>query len=673
LSVKSTAKAIKNTVRHSRRRSDDHAPRLAIDEDGRIVYASAAFCILAEKDMGALIGMKAADIITLADAGEMPFLSNLIDSPQGSPWTPGLHQITFNGPARRQALFHFDRLDLPDGRKYLVGSPNGSGKGVADNVLELISSQSEASVSRYRDNETKITGMSDEGALRHFMNLSHDMMAITNSGGDFVRVNPAFNAVMAYDDETLKEKNFADIVHDDDRHAVQIALRDLVRGEERAEEDIIDIEARMICGDNAVRSMDWRFKRVGPNLYCVGRDLTAVNAHEDKLRHREQQLSEAESIGRMGHWHWKTGDDEISFSDEIYRIFGLERGNFHPSLDNFSEHIHRRDRGRLIQAFQRAILESNDYDMEFRVIRPDGEVRYVRCRGRCETDGEDEVIGLFGIMQDITERTLYEINLREAKESAERAYAAKSQFLANMSHELRTPLNAIIGFSEMMQSQLLGPIGTEKYLEYIDGIRESGEHLLDLISDILNMSRIEAGKYELDIEPVEPAAIIRLAMSMVESRAQEAGLKIDAFVENEKRIIHADRRAVMQIVLNLLSNAVKFTQAGGQIQIDCLERENYISIKVSDTGIGIPANRLKSITRPFEQAASHFTRDHEGSGLGLAITKELTEMHGGMLHIESTVDVGTTVTVRLPYDAREHYAPESFAENNAAGPSTHSP
>src|SRR5690606_36209740 len=121
---------------------------------------------------------------------------------------------------------------------------------------------------------------------------------------------------------------------------------------------------------------------------------------------------------------------------------------------------------------------------------PSGEIRYIRCQGRCELDHEDRVTSLFGIMQDITERTLYERELYEAKEAAERAYAAKSQFLANMSHELRTPLNAIIGFSEMMQRQLLGPIGTERYLDYITGIRESGEHLLDLISDILDMSKI---------------------------------------------------------------------------------------------------------------------------------------------------------------------------------------
>ncbi|HRQ61440.1 MAG TPA: HAMP domain-containing sensor histidine kinase, partial [Alphaproteobacteria bacterium] len=253
------------------------------------------------------------------------------------------------------------------------------------------------------------------------------------------------------------------------------------------------------------------------------------------------------------------------------------------------------------------------------------------------------------IMQDMTERMVYETNLREAKEAAERAYSAKSQFLANMSHELRTPLNAIIGFSEMIERQLLGPIGTEKYLDYIAGIRESGEHLLDLISDILDMSKIEAGKYELDPEDVNVAKTLKLAVHMMQGRAHESGVKIitDAIAEDGP-VIQADRRAFMQIILNILSNAIKFTNSGGSIWIEAENTAGDITVKVKDNGIGIPANKLNTITRPFEQASSSYARSHEGSGLGLAITKELVELHGGTLFIESTVDVGTCVSVKLP-------------------------
>src|SRR6185503_14615118 len=150
------------------------------------------------------------------------------------------------------------------------------------------------------------------------------------------------------------------------------------------------------------------------------------------------------------------------------------------------------------------------------------------------------------------------------------------------------------------------PIGTEKYLDYINGIRESGEHLLDLIGDILDMSKIEAGKYELDLEELNIAKLIRLAAHMMEGRAQDARIKLSVDAPNEDLGIIADRRAVMQILLNLLSNAVKFTNPGGSVCVECTERDEFVCIKVSDTGIGIPANKIKYIARPFEQAASHY-------------------------------------------------------------------
>jgi len=254
-------------------------------------------------------------------------------------------------------------------------------------------------------------------------------------------------------------------------------------------------------------------------------------------------------------------------------------------------------------------------------------------------------------MQDVTAQTEHEMALRDAKESAEQAYAAKSRFLANMSHELRTPLNAIIGFSDMIERQMLGPLGSEKYVDYATSIKDSGEHLLDLITDILDMSKIEAGKYDLDLEKIQLGKVITTAVRMIESRAVDGVLTLDNKIDTDEPVIVADRRAVMQILLNILSNAVKFTEPGGTISVSCDSFENHVNIKISDTGIGIPANKVNAVMRPFEQVLTAFTRNHEGSGLGLAITKELAELHGGMLNIESTVGQGTIVSLRLPLDA----------------------
>jgi two-component system cell cycle sensor histidine kinase PleC len=415
---------------------------------------------------------------------------------------------------------------------------------------------------------------------------------------------------------------------------------------------LIAFDCRVVAKDGSVHWLEWKQKRIGGRIYAACRDLTEIKAHENSLLKHQEQLSEAQEIGQMGHWIWRVGDQEIQWSPQIYRIFGVQADKFTPTINSVNALLHRRDVGRMAQAFQRAMIEQRNYEMEFRIIRSDGKARFILLQGRCEQDAEGDVVALFGIMQDVTDRIQHERDLRDAKEAAERAYAAKSQFLANMSHELRTPLNAIIGFSEMMQRQLLGPIGTEKYLDYISGIRESGEHLLDLISDILDMSKIEAGKYELDIEEFNLMKVLRLGAHMIEGRALDAQVKVITDLKEDEFIdVKADRRAIMQVVLNLLSNAVKFTEPGGEVRIEAFTSETRASFRVTDTGIGIPASKLKYVTRPFEQAANHFTRNHEGSGLGLAITKDLVELHGGEIDIQSTVGVGTRVTIHLPFDA----------------------
>jgi two-component system cell cycle sensor histidine kinase PleC len=217
-----------------------------------------------------------------------------------------------------------------------------------------------------------------------------------------------------------------------------------------------------------------------------------------------------------------------------------------------------------------------------------------------------------------------------------------------MSHELRTPLNAVIGFSEMMEHQLLGPLGNDKYLEYVSGIRKSGEHLLSLISDILDMSKIEAGKYDLSLESFNLSKSARLAVHMIEGRALNENVKVIINLQSEDLNIVADRRAVMQVMLNLLSNAVKFSNKGGEVTLDVKQNNDYTYIEASDSGIGIPANKLASIMEPFEQAEGHLSREYEGTGLGLSITKELVEIHGGDINLISTVGVGTEVLVKLP-------------------------
>jgi len=235
----------------------------------------------------------------------------------------------------------------------------------------------------------------------------------------------------------------------------------------------------------------------------------------------------------------------------------------------------------------------------------------------------------------------------EEKTRAEEANQAKSKFLANMSHELRTPLNAIIGFSEIMESGMFGPLGADKYIEYARDIRESGEYLLDVINDILDMSKIEAGGIRLAPEAVELDSLLADCIRVVSTRAGEKNLALNSQVEAGIHL-NADRRSLKQIALNLLSNAVKFTPDGGAVSVRARIRGSRVSIAINDNGIGIAQQALHKLGRPFEQVESQLTKRHQGSGLGLAIAKSLVELHGGTMRIRSRLGRGTMVVVRLP-------------------------
>jgi two-component system cell cycle sensor histidine kinase PleC len=241
----------------------------------------------------------------------------------------------------------------------------------------------------------------------------------------------------------------------------------------------------------------------------------------------------------------------------------------------------------------------------------------------------------------------------EEKDRAEEANRTKSEFLANISHELRTPLNAVIGFSEIMQSGMFGPLGSPKYLEYCQDIHHSGTYLLGVINDVLDMSRIEAGRMALDLEELVLDGLVEESIRIVSTQAEAQRIEVITDVGRNMRM-RGDRRALKQIMLNLLSNAVKFTPARGQILVRARATSTAVIFSVADTGIGIPKDALKKLGRPFEQVGNQFTKSHRGSGLGLAITSSLASLHGGGMRIRSTEGRGTIVSVRLPLRSAAH-------------------
>ncbi|HEY1836635.1 MAG: ATP-binding protein [Rhizomicrobium sp.] len=284
----------------------------------------------------------------------------------------------------------------------------------------------------------------------------------------------------------------------------------------------------------------------------------------------------------------------------------------------------------------------------YRVLHGDGHYVWLETTTRAIYDADGNFRNGISVGRDVSERKSQALEMQAAREHAEAASKAKSGFLANMSHELRTPLNAIIGFSDIMREELFGALGDARYKEYAGLIGESGKLLLDLITDILDMAKIEAGKMELHVERVDLAGAIEDCTKLLQPRACDAGVDISAHVHHGATNFFADRRAITQILLNLLSNAVKFSLPGGHVRVEARAERDSLALSVADNGVGIPADQLPRLGKPFEQVCVDPMLAKGGTGLGLALVQALAQRHGGAMRIESEEGVGTTVTVELP-------------------------
>ncbi|MEX0760331.1 MAG: ATP-binding protein, partial [Tistlia sp.] len=289
-------------------------------------------------------------------------------------------------------------------------------------------------------------------------------------------------------------------------------------------------------------------------------------------------------------------------------------------------------------------------DIEATVCHSDGSERVFRLSAvPVYARATGSFIGFRGTAQDVTDRVSREAELLQSRDEAEAASRAKSEFLATVSHELRTPLNAIIGFSELMTAETFGPLGSPSYKEYSGDIHQSAQHLLELINDILDVSKIEAGRTELEEDTIDPAAIAKSALRLVTDRAQHNGISLNLALPLGLPLLYGDGRAVKQILLNLMSNAVKFTPEGGSVTLSAeIDDEGEYVFVVEDTGIGMTPEEIEIALTPFGQVDSRLSRRFPGTGLGLPLSSGLTRLHGGSLTVESTPNQGTRIVVRLP-------------------------
>ena len=476
---------------------------------------------------------------------------------------------------------------------------------------------------------------------------------------------PARDSVLSFGDA-------ARLMHPDDDGIYQVA-RAVARGDAKQ----VDQVFRMRHAEGHyvwLRARAQLIRMASGRMHMIGIAMDVTEQHRLAQRYQEadQRLADAIECTSEAFVLWDKNDRLVMCNAHYQQAYGLPDDVLVPGTERAAVHA----------AAARPVIERRIADADGTGVSQTSEVqladeRWLQINERRTRDG-----GLVSVGTDITMMKRHQVRLRESerrlmatigdlsasraklerqkaelslananyqaeKDRAEAANRAKSEFLANMSHELRTPLNAILGFSEILQNQMFGPIGSDKYREYSRDIHESGQHLLNVISDILDMSKIEAGHMRISCETVDLAPLIEETMRLTMLQAEKKQIRVrQACPENLLTV--ADRRAMKQILLNLLSNAMKFTNAGGKVEVRARKVEGAVTLTIADTGIGIPKSALQKIGQPFEQVQSQYAKSKGGSGLGLAISRSLAHLHGGGMRIYSVEGRGTIISVRIP-------------------------
>jgi cell cycle sensor histidine kinase DivJ len=326
-----------------------------------------------------------------------------------------------------------------------------------------------------------------------------------------------------------------------------------------------------------------------------------------------------------------------------------------PDGRGFMEQIHVSDRILFLQALDLLRQGDEQAAVDLRLERPcvsadNRQFAHLRTDLTARRDSDGALVSVVAQLRDVSAEHQLRVEAEAHAADARSANDAKSRFLAAVSHELRTPLNAILGFSDILIGEYFGKLANERQREYVGLVRDSGAHLLSVVNTMLDMSKIEAGRYELVLEPFDISTVVRSCEAMLGLQAKTKGVSLTSRIQRGLDEVVADQRAIQQILINLVGNAVKFTEAGGAISLDASVRDGILTLCVSDTGIGIPADKLQLLGQPFVQIQNDYTRRFEGTGLGLSLVKGLVALHGGDFAIASAPGSGTIITISIAAD-----------------------
>jgi len=484
-------------------------------------------------------------------------------------------------------------------------------------------------------------------AFKDIVDLAGDGICVVDPAGCTLYANRRMARMLALPDEgALLGRSLLSFVAEDWTTPVRALLVPGGTGTGR-------LDFQMRCADGAVLWVAASVRlRNGPDGGPVSaimllRDITERKQIDLELQASRRRLEEAQTIARLGHWEANLATGQLYWSDVIFDIFGLDKAMVTPSLDVFNAALHPDDVGK-VRASEEQAARTGIHDVEHRIIRPDGEMRWVRELARMHPDPEGRPVRLIGTVQDITAQKRVMEALDAARQAAETASRAKSTFLATMSHELRTPLNAIIGFSEIIREGIFGSVSPPVYREYAGHVHDSACHLLEIINDVLDLAKIEAQAITLNPQRLVVAEKVRRAVQTVLPLADRRGVSIHAGGDGDLAI-HADRRATLQALFNILSNAVHHSPAGARVDVAyAAAGDGFAVITIRDHGPGFTADVLRDLGQPYPGHSDSYRATSRSTGLGFAITAALLTAMGGEIQAHNNPDRGATVTLRLP-------------------------